>query len=683
MPYLKSPVPPAPPHRPPSTPSTPTRTQEEGDEQASAGGGNLLNLGGPAQSAPPPSHGSAGNAGQDFFAQLDWQDQQANAKSAGYVPYEDKIPEDFESDDSGSSSGSDSSSDDSSDEFNEFQIGRSPILFSASNQKPVSSQRQQENMGGLLIGNFTSDSSSSGMGSGAVQSSVSSSSGRPSRNGSYSQQAPSIKLIEFGGEEGGEQVQPPTTFSKSTSAAATNSSSDPFQSSSAAASGGMDIFQNISASASASTSAGGMDIFQDTLSSTSNSSSNKTASAGAFGEVGFDPFSAFVSADAAKSSQGADSALGDLLGFGPSSESSSGFSQSAGSVSAGSGGATERAQKPATQPSGSSNFFDPFGSLGSNQTATTSSTASVGHTSSAQASSSNASSDINLLGGPPLMPTPSVPAPSTSNTTTTTTSSLSNDPNMTNLLGEPFNSTASVLTPSTLQSRKLSSPDAFQTQKRPSIPINNLSASFTSNVSFSHPNLTAFGGNQPGTSSSSSSRQGGWNYGMGSVSHNTSPRRSPSPVPPQSSSSTGNISHQQQQNQFDPFGQFNLQQMAGLGAGSTKPSTTAGGSRPGSANPTTSKLPPTGNSYQPYYMKNNQASSRNGLNHHHHQQQQQQQPGSGVTGAGGGSGGGRQGGMGSKVKSQPIFQARPQSPNYNPSYFSNVGKKTGTSIMST
>ncbi len=611
--------------------------QEEGDEKASAGSGDLLGLGSHSQSAPPPpSNGnSAENSGKDFFSQLNWQGNQESAKSAGYVPFEDKIPADLES---GSSSGSESggsgssSSGDSSDEFNEFQAGRSPIRFSATaaanqNAPGSSSSRphQRESETGLLIGNLGAGSGNSVGGSNGVPASGSSASEK------LTQQTPQIKLIEFGGSESSEQAPPPPSSSSSSFAIM-----DPFQTST-------------TATTSSSTSAGGMDIFQDTPSSTSGSS-NKAPSSSNFERVGFDPFSAFISADTANSSQSADSALDDLFGFGGSSarNSTTGFSQSAGSVSGISGG-------------GATNFFDPFGSLAGGQSTTTTAGPNAG----------TSSSGASLFGGPSLMPTPSAQQPPLSSSTS---SSPANEPHATNLLGEPFSSPATVLTPSTLQSenvasRKMSSPDPFHAQKRPFIPTNNLSTSFSSNVSFSHPNLAAFGGTKP----SGNRQHGGWGYGMGSVSHNTSPRRSPSPVALQSSSSMENIhqqQQQQQQTQFDPFGQFNLQKMSGVGANAAKP--TSSGNRPASASTTTTKPPPTGNSYQPYYMQN-QAGSKNGMNH-------QSSSGSSSAAQKQGLVGGAGGGMGPKVKSQPIFQGRPQSPNYNPSLFSTVGNKTGMYI---
>jgi hypothetical protein len=124
----------------------------------------------------------------------------------------------------------------------------------------------------------------------------------------------------------------------------------------------------------------------------------------------------------------------------------------------------------------------------------------------------------------------------------------------------------------------------------------------------------------------------------------------------------GNISQHQQQNQFDPFGQFNLNSMTG-DSGVAK-AQQAGG-RPASATTTTSSSskPPTGNSYQPYYMQQNQSQHRNGTQAQGAQQTTPAQ-----------NQGSKQG---TKPKATSTFHTRPQSPNYNPSMFSTAGNKTG------
>ena len=513
------------------------------EETTSAGGGNLLNLSDTSPAQPQTSNGTskASDAGRDFFSQLDWQESKENAKSAGYVPFEDRIPEDFESA-SGSSSGS-SSDGESSDEFNMFHA---PV-------RPDSKQGSIADEGGLLIGNFD-DNTTAGT--------------------DLESNTPQIKLIQFGAELSESQQTPPTS--------SPTSYVDPFQ-----------------------------------QQQPSSSSSKPTSDP--FGVV-FDPFSGLSSTEANPPSN-ADSAFGDLLGFGIGDSVQTPMPQSGTTSNT----ASEVPSNPPTQSSGTEDFFDPFGSLSGNQ------------------------------GTPTLMPTSTVPP--------------SNFSRNGHRYSEPFTNPSmmpsSVLTPEVTQNqgRKLSSPEPSWGSKRPpSATSNKLSASFSASVSHSHPNLASFGATRLSSSSSSAQKHSGWGSGMGitgmggSVSHNTSPRRSPSPVP--QSSSTGNIAQQAQTTQFDPFQQFNLSEIS-EGMNGMKVS----GAKPPPATSHHSK-PPTGNSYQPYYM---QKQGRNGA-----QQQSTSQPSRQANT-----------GVGPKPKSASTFQARPQSPNYNPSLFSTVGNKTGMCIQLT
>ena len=408
--------------------------------------------------------------------------------------------------------------------------------------------------------------------------------------------APQIKLIEFGAESSSEPPATATTTSNTAQAPTSSTTSTPY-----------------------------VDPFQEKPPA----QGSKPSSSDPFGVV-FDPFgglSSTANTATTEPSSNADSAFGDLLGFGahssqptPSSTTSPSSQPLEPTTSAASKGPGDAS---AGISSGGEDFFDPFGNVGLNHT-------------------------------PTLMPTATAATPHGFHSG--------------HRHSEPFTDPASVMPPSMLApqagsgvGRKLSSPDQVLGQRQPPhIPSNKLSASFshTSSVSHSHPNLASFGvGNS--FSSSPAHRQGGWGTGGfgGSVSHNTSPRRSPSPLP--QSSSTGNISKPAPA-QPDPFQQFNLQDLTGTGNGTKvssvrQPATTT--SAPGHSKP------PTGNSYQPYYM---QSQARNGT-----QSQQQSQSQSNSSRPGSGTG------LGPKPKPASVFQARPQSPNYNPSLFSNPSNKTG------
>lgn len=317
-----------------------------------------------------------------------------------------------------------------------------------------------------------------------------------------------------------------------------------------------------------------------------------------FGGVVFDPFSSF-------SSPQTNSAVGDLLGFGASDPLQPATPQTKPAE------VPKEPEHPPTQ-AGEDDFFDPFGSLGGNKAT------------------------------PTLIPTATAPSNFSSG----------------HRFSEPFTgSSTGFLAPQAPlnQGRKLSSPEPFGSQKPP-INTNTLSTGFSGNVSFSHPNLASFGATHP--SSAVPHANSGWGSGFGiggSVSQNTSPRRSPSPLP--QASSTGNIS--QPQAKADPFAQFNLKDLSGSMNGAKQPS-----AKPAPANSQSlHSKPPTGSGYQPYYM---QSQARNGTQQHAHSSQVQSNS-SKSAGTG----------IGPKSRSSSAFQTRPQSPNYNPSLFSTVGSKTG------
>lgn len=345
-------------------------------------------------------------------------------------------------------------------------------------------------------------------------------------------------------------------------------------------------------------------------------------------EVAFDPFGGLSST----ADQNANSAIGDLLGLGLDDPGKN-------------AGHPSQSVPTASKSGGTGNLFDPFGSL-NNQTSDpfkSTNGSGVSHT-------------FNLLEeSPKLMPMSNLSAPLPSFSMAHRHSVPSNLLTPSAITSEPMHS----------QSRKLSTPDPFQPQQPPA-PADTLKTSFSSKASFSHPNLSSFGSNQQQWAFSSN-KQGGLGSGMrvgmgmgmrGSASHNTSPQRSPSPNRAQSSS-TGNLTQEEQPSRvkFDPFGQFNLKEISG-GA--------KAGSRPGSSGFTSTSTtqhskPPTGNSYQPYYMQNQANSRSNGL------QQSGSQSQINPTRTG----------MGAKPTAASAFQARPQSPNYNPPLFSTAGNKTG------
>lgn len=553
--------------------------------------------------SPPPSsdplgpRADAGNAaGRDFFSQLDWQEQQKDAKSAGYIPFQDQDL------DSGSSSGS-SSSGSSDHEFNEFQAGD---FLKSSRSAPgpwkQSSAFDQSGGSGLLIANFESESSETQPTAHIDKSGISAS-------------EPQIKLIEFGaGQE--DKLVPASSSSGPNSGSASRSGSVPY------------VDPNLPASEPASTA---------------------PVAADAFGVV-FDPFGG-LSAVEDSSSKTADSAFGDLLGLGP--DNSGRNSTQSGSLKFAGEGFGEPVGVPGAVPvssSGTDNIFDPFGGLGATQ-------ATTGHVHSdpftvPNGSAVSGSNNImfNLLGdSPSLMPTmtPSIQAHRQSMPSTN------------------ISSHTGLLAPSAAsQNRKLSSPE-FQHHPQPMAKVltNKLSASSVSNVSHSQPNLASlFVGNQPAAFASTGQDGQSRGVGMrGSVSHNTSPRQTPSPTP--LSGSSGNVTQQQQATELDPFGQFNLKQVLGGSSsnGQTRPHRPDSASAASKAS-TKPAPPPTGNSYQPYYMQS-QSGSRNGM----------QQPGSRTQMNSGKQAGT---GMGPKTKSQSSAFTT-QSPNYNPSLFSSVGNKTG------
>ena len=539
------------------------------EESSSAGSGTLFTVGdnpGDA-SVPPTSNGTstnqAGEAGRDFFAQLDWQEHQKKVESAGYAPYQDRIPEDFDS--ASTSSGSSSSGGSSDNEFNHFQMGAV-----SAGSKPL------EEGEGLLIGNVGVGSEPAGV------------KDRESRN-------PQIKLIEFGAEQGESQTPQPSSTKPA-----------PY----------VDPFQQKPASSTAPTTGQSADLL------------GGGASMDMFSDVVFDPFGGL----SAVPSKNSDAPFGDLLGLGSGSAKDATTATTTPTTAApstggqGSGGATDLMSS-----SSADDMFDPFGSIGAGSKAT---------------KPSSHGSDGDLMGdAPTLMPMPTFGAPA--------------QPYMGHRFSEPFAMQSSNLSSPSKESRKLSSPTPGEMPRPPThTSSNTLSASFSSNVSLSQPNLASFG-----TSRQPSATPAGWGGSgfRGSASHNTSPRRSPSPNAPMphSSASMGNIAQHQQ---LDPFGQFNLNAMTGSGAKAPPAST-----RPASASTTQGRPPPTGNSYQPYYMQNQTQHRNNGIQGHRNGMQQ---PVSAQIKTG----------IGSKPKATSAFSTRPQSPNYNPSLFS-VGNKTGIIIM--
>lgn len=200
------------------------------------------------------------------------------------------------------------------------------------------------------------------------------------------------------------------------------------------------------------------------------------------------------------------------------------------------------------------------------------------------------------------------------------------------------------------------------------------------NVSLSHPNLSSVGQQPQPQQHSHRAVGGGGNVGYtqhassglrGSSSENTSPRRSPSPMA--QSRSSENVSHGGKQAGFDPFGQFNLKVLSDQGQGATR----RNGTEPLSSRPTVTVhsggLPPTGNSYRPYYMQNqsNSGTGVGGISH----SRTTSAPSHATTA------GSQKQGFGTKPKlAAPPFasQPRPQAPNYNPSTYSTTpSNRTG------
>ncbi len=606
------------------------------EESSSAGGGNLLNLGDSGGPAPSQSGHNRGteplNNGQNFLSTLDWQQ---NAESTEYMPYQDQIPEDFESNSSSSSGSGGSSSSD--DEFNEFKTG---LLLG--NGTPSDAFKRLGEDNGEEGMSLISESSSGGGGGGGAG--AASKEGRVTQGGS-GHSAP-FKLIEFGAEEA---ISSSSTFAAKPP---TSSSSSSY-----------------------------LDPFQQAPSSSSRQHTTKSSSSDA-AEVMFNPWSGFDQTEN-NSSKNTDSALGDLLGLNsdnsrqqpsPLAPQAEIRTSTTGETS-GAGGRGARQEEDIfglfgkSNASSQSSHPDPFLQPTAATTTTTSST---------QPSVRNEGGGdmFDLLGGSPsLMPTSTLPAPMST----------------AHRMSEPFTHSSGLLAPSmsgpptTLQSRKLSSPVMMaSTSSQVPLQATNLAPNIaTSSVSLSHPNLSSFGtqpnnsaqqglGTRGGSTAGFGTGGSGFSGGMrGSASQNTSPRRSPSPV--SMSSSTGNLSKQQQQN---PFDQFNLHQ---LSSGGNRPG--VGGTatpRPSSATTTTTTTtmpPPMGNNYQPNYMQQQQNQSRSGV----YMSNSQPHVGSpNRQGNGVGSKPPRPGnGTGPKSKPAPTFQARPHSPNYNPSLFSSAGSKTG------
>lgn len=351
-------------------------------------------------------------------------------------------------------------------------------------------------------------------------------------------------------------------------------------------------------------------------------------------QVSFDPFGGLSSIQ--NSSKASD--VGDLLGLGVQDKhTTSTPPQSQPTSSLG----KESPSHPAMTGNAAGDIFDPFGSLGGNEESKETSVAA------------GSGGSVNLLGDSLLMPTssPIPPSDPTHEHDDFVKPLLHPNPSP-----QPFGAP---------DGRKMSTPAGLGPQQHP-ITANKLSSSFSGGVSLSHPNLASFGAHPSASYSSSGHRYssgGGWSSGMkvglgGSVSHNTSPRRTPSPIP--QSSSTGNIA---QPAGFDPFQQFNLKEISGgMNGAKPPPATTASTANTTSTTTTTRhSKPPTGNNYKPYYMQ----TQANGATQPH--TTSQSRPNSGRQASTG---------LGPKPKPASAFQTTSQAPNYNPSLFS-VGSKTG------
>ena len=431
----------------------------------------------------------------------------------------------------------------------------------------------------------------------------------------------------------------------------------------------------------------------------------------AFAGVVFDPWGTFSSPEESSGKANAGtSSIEDMLGLGGSA---GGAWKNATSGPATQSAATDASAQLAGlgQNQQTSFGFDPFDPFGSSQTTSAPSTngafgttASAPSASTAQASSNVQSFAGNGSGGQPNDPfgmlggDAPLLAPMNSSNTLSSSSSTNTSPSLhassartdSHRLSEPFAVFGSSLlnpssdsTGSSMSSRKMSTPDPQQFARMQQQHQHQHGPMFGSSLtpthqpksSFSHPNLTSAGQNlgmyqgRGGTPTWNQSYGTGTGKG-GSMSQNTSPRRSPSPMSASRSSENVNQGKPGKQASYDPFNQFNIKNMSEGQAQTQGQSSSAAHLGMATASAPrmnqTSGLPPTGNNYRPYYMQNQGSQSGSS----------QRASSAGTSRSNGSIPASQKQGVGSKPKASSAFQNRPQSPNYNPSY-STVGNKTG------
>ena len=613
------------------------------EERSSAGSGNLLDL----ADNLVEDHFKAGDR-HDFLSQLDRQEnQRGNSKLGGYVQFQDCISYDKSHSASGSSSSSGSSSD--GEELSRIQGN----IFQFDNSSS-SERKGTADSGDILSGNLEATKIS---GRGAAT------------------------LIEFGEEEEEEVITPrivPTNTS--------SSYVDPFQ-------------------------------------KPPDTSSTPPSSNSQLGGVVFDLWGGLSPPDESNARKGGMSAplaptstVVDILGLGQTGHTSTKSSTGSATVAMETGkSGTKSTSSYSSDVFGS---YDPFGSFESSGSANRATTRSNHSSSSSSSSSSsrsgsrtsikstdqhlgNMDAGFDLMGDVPVlvpvMPMQPVaphsssqlppPAPNThTGNRSPAPQRHSKSNNLTDFdLLAPSNSSSSTPPGSVLQ--------VSSNKQKPLISHSLLGPGLAPNVSYSHPDLS-FGREQQqcyhnkamlGGSSGNvawnnrGSGSAGVQVGIGgSSSQNTSPRETPSPNPLTQSRSSENVSHGggvQQPAQFDPFGQFNLKNLSGQGQSTArgKGVNAPSSSRPAVTVQQSSGLPPTGNSYQPYYMQS-QPGTRVGVRSHsnstsalsHAKASESQRQRSGAK---------------PKQTSPSAFQARPHSPNYNSATFSTTGgNRTGEGV---
>ncbi len=612
------------------------------EEQASAGSGNLM-----GGAKLTPDERATVQAAKEFFSQFDWQSEENASKEeySGYVQYEDqatgkKGPRPGSSSSSGSSSGDDG--------LNFQATSYGPLVENLYAQPAKLKAKNADDP-------FLTESRARG-------------------------EVEMEKLIEVSTEEDIESIQ----------LGASNASSN------------------------------GLSF---------NQSEGTSGTPDAFAGVVFDPWGTFSPPDENGDTAGSGELnIDEMFGLGVSDSAKTNTTVNPNSAPAGSGPETSTTQN--TSPN--LDTFDPFGStqttnmssynpFSTNLSASFSGTVPSNGNTGMKGSSNNCSSSssnisqaqakqsggmtndpFGMLGDASLHAPMNITSTASPESPVHSTGLAANAPAGlgSHMHSEPFVDFGSFLTPSPASTgptstRKLSSPVPQQfanvgQSQQPAGGVygrSNLAPSQPPRVSLSHPNLSLASQNQPMQPNSGIGRGGatsGWNssssYGLGgSLSHNSSVRRSPSPVA--GSKFTENVSLTDNTSaSFDPFQQFNIKSMSGQPQGSSNSQGQGTSMRNGTSHPSapratqtnSSGLPPTGNSYRPYYM-----------------QSQAGQPGAGgqrTNGVGtsrsNGAVPGKQGGGGaaSNPKTSSVFHHRPQSPNYNPSY--GGGSKTGEKICS-